>query len=348
MKRGAENGGPLLSVIIVNWNGLRFLNKNLSSIFAQTFKGFEVVFVDNGSKDSSVEYVRRFYPDTVIIENGSNLGFAKANNIGIARSRGKYILTLNNDTELEKDFFERLVEAAEATGEKTGMWAPKILSIEKRSVIDSVGGLLIYPDGLAKGRGRLEEDSRRLDAKKDAFIPSACAGLYRKKMLDEVGGFDEDFFAYCEDTDLGLRARLYGWEAASVPGAVVYHHYSGTGGRYSALKAYLVERNRLWVAVKNLPLRFLVKGFFYTKWRYAVQVYGILSGKGAGARFSEDFSKLELLKVLVKAYIDAFKGMPKMLGKRAVIQRGRRASNSEIKSWFSLYGLKASEVVLAD
>jgi GT2 family glycosyltransferase len=187
-----------------------------------------------------------------------NLGFAAGNNQGIKKASGEYILTLNNDTVLGKGFFGALAAVAERSSEDTGMWAVKILSFDEQVVIDSVGGLLIYPDGLARGKGRLEIDTGQYDQSGAAFIPSACAGLYRRAMLEEVGLFDEDFFAYCEDTDLGLRARLAGWNTVSVPGAVVYHHYSGTGGRYTPFKAYLVERNRIWVALKNFHLRFLL------------------------------------------------------------------------------------------
>lgn len=338
----------LVSIVIVNWNGRRFLEDNLSSIFGQSYKDFEVIFVDNGSTDGSVEFVRENFPGVVLIENTENLGFAGGNNQGIKKASGKYILTLNNDTVLGKGFLGALAAAAESSVEDAGMWAVKILSFDEQVVIDSVGGLLIYPDGLAKGRGRLEKDTGQYDLSGAAFIPSACAGLYRRSMLEEVGLFDEDFFAYCEDTDLGLRARLAGWKTVSVPGAVVYHHYSGTGGRYTPFKAYLVERNRIWVALKNFPLRFLLLLPFYTGWRYVMQVYGILTGKGAGGRFVEGFSKAELFKVLIKAYVDAFKALPGVLAKRRAIRKKRAVSAKTVGSWFKAYGISARELALKD
>ncbi len=346
----AERTGPLVSIVIVNWNGRGLLEECLRSVYCQSFKAFEVIVVDNGSTDGSVDAVKKIFADVVIRENKSNLGFAKGNNIGIeaASKRSKYILTLNNDTVLDRSFLAELLRAAEASPEVAGMWAPKILSIEDNSVIDSVGGLLIYPDGLAKGRGRLETDSGQYDLQADAFIPSACAGMYRKKMLEQIGGFDDEFFAYCEDTDLGLRAQLAGWEARSVPKSVVFHHYSATGGRYTPFKAYLVERNRVWVAVKNLPLPILIKGLFYTKWRYMVQVYGIISGKGAGARFAEGFSRFELVSILFKAYLDAFRGLSGMYKKRTGIQRSRKASTAEFGRLLKKYRLKASDLSLKD
>ena len=338
----------LVSIVIVNWNGRRFLKDCLESVYSEGFSSLEVIFVDNGSTDGSVEFVRNNFPGVVLIENSENLGFAGANNQGIRKAAGKYILTLNNDTVLGKGFLSVAAGAAESGGEDVGMWAVKILSFDERDVIDSVGGLLIYPDGLGKGRGRLEKDTGQYDRAGEAFIPSACAGLYRRAMLEEVGLFDEDFFAYCEDTDLGLRARLSGWKTVSVPKAVVYHHYSGTGGRYTPFKAYLVERNRIWVALKNFPLRDLFFFPFYTWWRYAVQVYGILAGKGAGGRFVEGFSKAELVRVLIKAHVDAFKALPRVIAKRRDIRKRRAVPGSAVGEWFRSYGISAKELVLKD
>jgi len=338
----------LVSIVIVNWNGLRFLKECLGSVYAGEGASFEVIFVDNGSTDSSVQFVRKKFPDVAIIENGKNLGFAAANNLGIKRASGKFILTLNNDTVLEKGFLDEVSAAVARSGVDVGMWAVKILSFDERDVIDSVGGLLVYPDGLARGRGRLEKDSGQYDHLSPVLIPSACAGLYRRSMLDEVGLFDEDFFAYCEDTDLGLRARLAGWKTENLASAVVYHHYSGTGGRYTPFKAYLVERNRIWVALKNFPVRMLLLAPFYACWRYLMQAYGILAGKGAGGRFVEGFSKAELLKVMIKAYVDAFKALPRVMAKRRAVQNRRAVPAATVKEWFKTHGISAGDLALKD
>jgi GT2 family glycosyltransferase len=339
---------PLVSIVIVNWNGKRFLKGCLESVFAHGYNNIEVIFVDNGSTDGSVEFVREYFPQTVVLEIKENLGFAAGNNLGIEVARGEFIATLNNDTELADGFIEKLVEAAEGSGQRVGMWAPKILSMEERDIIDSVGGLLIYPDGLAKGRGRLEKDIGQYDGERDILMPSACAALYRKEMLEEIGLFDEDFFAYCEDTDLGLRARLSGWKAVSVPEAVIYHYYSATGGRYTPTKAYLVERNHFWVAIKNLPPLNLLVSPFYTLWRYLVQLYGIITRSGAGGRFTEEFSSLKLLFMVLKAYGGAIWGLPKMLSKRRMIQSTRKVSAEDVRGWFKTYGISAAGLVLKD
>jgi GT2 family glycosyltransferase len=339
---------PLVSIIIVNCNGRGFLQGCLESIFNQSCSDFEIIFIDNGSTDDSVQYVKEKFPDVIIIENRENLGFARANNQGIAIAKGKYIALLNNDTVVDREWIKSLLAKAESSSEKVGMWAGKILSMQEPGKIDSVGGLMISPDGIAKGRGRLEEDVGQYDNDDEVFIPSACAALFKKEMLDEIGLFDEDFFAYCEDTDIGLRARLAGWRTVSVPKAVVYHYYSGTTGKYTSMKAYLVERNHVWLAVKNFPLSRLLFFPFYTIWRDMFQVYGILLKRGAGGRFVEDFSGARLFIILVKTFWSALGGIPMMARKRHSVQAKRAVSKKEISDWFKRYGLSMKELVLKD
>lgn len=339
---------PLVSVIVINYNGKEFLKDCLESIYGQTYHNFELIVVDNGSTDGSVQFIKEKFPDTILIENKENLGFAVANNQGIEILRGKYVALLNNDTVVDRDWLKNLVTAAESSSEDTGMWAGKILSLENPNIIDSVGGLIISNDGIAKGRGRLERDIGQYDREEEVFIPSACAALYRKRMFDEVGLFDEDFFAYCEDTDLGLRARLAGWKTISAPKAVVYHHYSGTTGKYTSIKAYLVERNHIWLAIKNFPLSKLLFLPLYTFWRYLMQVYGIFRKKGAGGRFLEDFSGSELLIILFKALWGATKGMPVILKKRRYIQKKKIVTDKEINNLFKRYGITIKDLVFKD
>jgi GT2 family glycosyltransferase len=301
--------------------------------------------IDNGSTDGSVEFIRSNFPKTVIIENKENLGFAAANNQGIRAARGKYIATLNNDTKLDNNWLSSLVNLAESSESCVGMWAPKILSMKEPTTIDSVGGLLIYRDGIARGRGRGKEDKGQFDKVEEVLFPSACSALYRKDMLDEIGYFDEDFFAYCEDTDLGLRGRLAGWKAFSAPNAIIYHHYSGSTGRYSEMKAFLVERNHLWVVLKIFPVTMGVLMPFYSLWRWTVQLTHIIRGKGATSQFVRDVSPAKIAFALLNAYISAIKGLPLILEKRRGIQKKRVVSNREVRKWFKKYGLSATEVV---
>src|SRR3989339_741316 len=197
----------LASIVIVNFNGKEYLEKCLTSLKRQTYPNFEVIFVDNNSTDGSCDVIEQNFNDFVrLIKNPINRGFAKANNIGLRIANGKYIVVLNNDTLVDELWLENLIKAAELSKD-IGMCASKIYLAQEQGIIDSTG-INIYPDGIAKQRGWLEKDSKQYDDKNDVLLPSGCAALYRKEMLDQIGLFDEMFFAYCEDTDLGLRGRL--------------------------------------------------------------------------------------------------------------------------------------------
>ncbi|MCK5236968.1 MAG: glycosyltransferase family 2 protein [Deltaproteobacteria bacterium] len=339
---------PLISIVIVNYDGKELLRECLGTVFAEKKVSFEVIVVDNGSSDGSVEFLHEKYPDVKVVENKHNTGFAPANNQAILMARGKYILTLNNDTELAEGFIKEISTAAELSEDDVGMWAPKILSIFDKETIDSVGGLLLYPDGIGRGRGRMEKDTGQFNEVEEVLLPSACAALYRKTMLDHIGLFDEDFFAYCEDTDLGLRARSYGWRCFSVPSAVVYHHYSATGGRYSSLKAYLVERNRAWVAVKNLPLTLLLKSPFYTLYRYLLQLLSVFGGRGSAGGLMKEAGGVSLALVLLRSYASIIRGFFGALGKRRKIMKERKISSRDFAGLLSRFTLSAKELVFKD
>lgn len=338
--------GPILSVIIVNLNGERYLRGCLGSLASQTFRDFEVIVVDNGSTDSSVELIRRDFPWVRIISLEKNTGFAKGNNIGFAASSSRYMATLNNDTIADSGWLSSLYEAAESDA-AVGMVASKIFLGEDGNELDSAG-MLIYPDGMSRQRGRGEKDSGQFDVIGEVLFPSACAALYRSDMLKEIGGFDEDFFSYCEDADLGLRARLAGWKAAFARGAVVRHLYSQTGGKYSGFKAYHIERNRFWVLLKDLPLSYIFLFPVYSLWRYIVQVYGLLSGKGSVARFAEGSGGFNLINVALRAWFGAAAGLPAALGKRKSIWNSRRLPVAEYKNLLKIHRITAAELMLRD
>ena len=338
---------PLVSVIISNWNGKRYLKECLLSLKKQTYKNFEVILVDNGSTDGSVDYIKDNFGDFVkLIENETNLGFAEGNDIGIRNSSGKYILLLNNDTKADPLWIEELIKVAESD-DKIGMCASKVLSLDNPKTIDNVG-LLIYKDGLNRGRGRLEYDQGQYDNIEEVFLPSGCAALYRKKMLNEIGEFDKDFFAYSDDIDIGIRGRLMGWKCMYVPKAVIYHKYSGSTSPYSLFKAFHAERNRLWIAIKYFPLTVLLCNSYYTALRTLLQFYGALTHKGAAGKFREQFSEWELFLTLLKAYFSALKGLPRMWKKRQDLTELRRVSCSEIYNWFKKFRVSVRELALKE
>jgi GT2 family glycosyltransferase len=336
-----------VSVIVVNWNGLRHLELCLGSLLGQTLPGVEIVLVDNGSSDGSVDFVRdRFGERVRLLVETENVGYARGLNDGIRMARGRYLLALNNDTEVAPDCLALLVDAADRYP-NVGLFAPKILNFESRNVIDNVGHLL-YPDGLSRGRGRLEEDRGQYDREEEILLASGCAVLLRRAMLADIGLFDEVLFAYCDDTDLGLRAQLAGWRCRAVPAAVVYHKYSAATDAYSPLKAFLVERNRAWVAIRCLPLPLLVASPFFTLLRFAAQAWGALRGHGAAGRFTTDHSPSALLAVLARAGIAALRGLPEAWQKRRQTQHSRRVPAVASIAWIRRHGMGVREIALKD
>jgi len=338
---------PLVSVLIVNWNGKHHLGECLGSLFAQDFRSFEVIMVDNASQDGSVDYVREHFPEVKIKVLPENRGFAGGNNEGIRISSGKYLALVNNDTKTERSWLEYLFEEAEKSPQSIGMWACKILSYDDPRIIDNVG-LLIYPDGLGRGKGRLEPDRGQYDQKGEALFPSGCAGFYRRKMMDEIGLFDEKFFAYADDVDMGLRARIAGWGCMYVPAAKVYHKYSSSSSAYSPLKAFLVERNRIWVMLKYFPLELILASPYFTCKRLAIHLYGALTGRGASGRFSERHSVWRAAIILLKAWCSALREFRQIVRDRHACLQLRRIGRSEFYRLIHTFGISAYEIGLKD
>jgi GT2 family glycosyltransferase len=281
-----------------------------------------------------------------IVALPANLGFAGGNNAGIRIAKGKYIVLLNNDTAVDPGWLAALSGAIHRHPDG-GMFTPKILNYYRRGEIDNTGHV-IYPDGLARGRHRLEADDGRFDQEGEALHPSGCAGVYRKEMLDRIGLLDDAFFAYGEDVDLGLRARWAGWTCYYVPDAVLYHKYSATTGTYSPRKAFLVERNRLWILFKNFPLREILLSPLYTARRYAMHWRGVVSGKGASGRFARDLSAWKLFGVILKAEAAGLGGLPRVLRQRRENRRNRRIAPAKFRDLLRRFSMSAEEVALKD
>lgn len=340
-------GAPCLAVIIPNWNGQRYLGECLDALDRQTWRdAIELWVVDNGSTDGSLE-VLASRPEVRVIRNSENQGFAAACNQGIAASSASFVGLVNNDVVVAQDWAERLVSTLQA-GDDIGSATSKVLSYQDHRLIDNCGHLL-YADGLTRGRGRLEVDRGQYDAVEEVFCVSGCACALRRRMLEDVGGFDEDFFAYCEDADLGFRARLRGWRCVYVPAAVAYHRFSASSATpYSPIKALYVERNRIWLAVKNLPLPLLVASIGFTFARYAWQAVGALSRRGSSGSFVRDHSAFSLLRILAASYVQALGRLPRMLRRRRQIQSGRKVTTREVSAWIRRYGIGPRRIALMD
>ena len=335
-----------ISVIIANLNGERYLADCLQSLSAQTFRDFEVIVVDNGSTDGSVALLKKDFPWVKVISLETNTGFARANNIGFESSSSEFAATLNNDTIAGAGWLQALYDAAKDNSD-TGMVASKIYLGREGTELDSAG-MLLYPDGMTRQRGRGEKDTGQFNRVEEVLFPSACAALYRREMLGQIGQFDEDFFSYCEDADLGLRGRLAGWKAVFAPDATVRHLYSKTGGSYSEFKAFHIERNHCWVLLKDLPLSNIMLFPFYTVWRYIIQVYGLLSGQGSVARFAEKAGLGQMPGIVFRSYWAAFLSLPRTLKKRRLIWKGKRLGNKEYRKILKRYRITARELMLRD
>lgn len=302
----------LISIVIPNWNGKRFLAGCLDSIRKQRHEKIETIIVDNGSHDGSVEFIKENYPEVKLITFDVNTGFSPAVNAGIRGATGYYIALLNNDTIVEPLWVEELVKALDHHPE-VGSVGCKMLAYEDQTILDGVGDG--YRRGGLPGRiGHKERDEGRFDSSR--YILGACGGaaMYRRELFDDIGLFDDDYFAYLEDVDLALRAQSAGYKCLYVPTAVVYHLGCGTtGSGYSPLVVKLSSQNNLNTIVKNIPMPLLLKflpHIFYWQAFY-LAVVTIRGG--------------QLVPWLVGT-ANAICMLPKMLKKRALINSKRRVS----------------------
>jgi GT2 family glycosyltransferase len=238
------------SIVIPHWNGKHFLPPCLDSLKRQTYASIEVIIVDNASTDGSQEFIREHYPWVRLIELSENRGFTGACNAGMQASHGEVIALLNNDTEVEPDWAEAVMDAF-ARFSDVGSVASKMLLYNKRDHLHTAGDYFTV-DGRAGNRGVWQKDVGQYD--QEEFVFSACGGssAYRRTMLDQIGLLDDEFFFLMEDVDLGWRAQLAGWRCLYTPKAVVYHHLSATGGGVTA--SYYAGRNTLILLAKDLPV----------------------------------------------------------------------------------------------
>lgn len=307
---------PKVTVIIVNWNGERFIDQCLSAVLAQTVIPNEIILVDNASSDASISVASRF-PSVRVLPQKTNLGFAQANNLAIqlAAADSEWIALLNPDAFPESHWLEALLSAAR---KNLGydVFGSKLVNAADPSVLDGAGDMY-HISGLV-WRTRCEgpqQDKDRLA--REIFSPCAAAALYRRQIVVDAGGFDEDYFCYVEDVDLGFRLRLTGHKAMYVPEAVAHHVGSATtGGQHSDFAVYHGHRNLVWTFVKDVPevLFWLLLPLHMTMNLVTLVVF-TLRGQG---------------RVMLRAKRDAIKGLPKMWRKRKLVQSTRVATVREI------------------
>lgn len=244
----------LVSIIVVNWNGKKHLSYCLSSLKRINYPKFEVILVDNNSNDGSVEFVRENFPKVKIIQNKTNLGFAEANNIGTRKAKGKHLLFLNNDTKIKPNFLDKLVSRMEEDS-TIGMCQSKLLLMDEPTKLDVSGGYLTST-GFLKHIGLDEIDRGQYNQEKEIFSPRGACMLIRCDLVKRIGGFDKDFFAYFEETDLAWRVWLAGYRIVYIPRSVIYHKVGATTRNLSfSFIQYHSYKNRICSLIKNLELK---------------------------------------------------------------------------------------------
>ena len=335
---------PLVSVIVLNWNGKKFLGNCLSSLLQQTYKNYEIVFVDNGSTDGSVDFVKTIFEGCSkikIVALTRNYGFSKGNNIGFKHVKGKYVISLNNDTEVQPNFVEELVKFAESD-EKIGSVGCKIVNYDGSTgygpVFTNKGFIVpfLFASDIKLVRRRWERVCSMYSAN---LANCGCAVLYRKKVLEIVGGFDEDFWSDWEDHDLGFRINLAGFKSVYTPKTVVLHARAGSEG-FSAKRSARIVRNMLFTYIKNyepenVATRFMLLLFILLPITHIARIFlnewHIFRKRGS--------SSLELLIrrrrgyfALFKAYSSFLHMLPSFISKRKKVQKLRKVSDKVIFS----------------
>jgi GT2 family glycosyltransferase len=311
-----------ITVIIVNCNSGKLLAECLRCLKAQTIQPIRILLVDNASTDSSLTDAGELAKNVTLLPMNDNLGFAAANNLGLSECDTEFVALLNPDALPEADWLEHLLEAAHARPEAAA-FGSRQLCYDNPEILDGIGDIY-HISGLAWRNSYGKHQQPKDLTARGIFSPCAAAALYRRQALTDAGGFDEDFFCYMEDVDIGFRLRLAGHKAIYVPDAVVHHAGSVSSGEWSDFAVYHGYRNQLWVFIKNMPGALF---WLLLPLHMIVNLASILASiflfpiRGKG-------------KVLLRAKRDALIGIPFMWRKRRNIQASRVASISEI--WKSL------------
>ncbi len=303
-----------ISVIIVNWNGAACLPSCLDALSNQTYQNFELIIVDNGSTDQSAVGLEARWPGLKLIRHNENIGFAAANNEGVRHSAGDWIILLNNDAFPRPDWLATLFEAVLRYPDYT-CFASSLLNADNPKLFDGTGDIY-HISGLAWRRDYDQPVNWESKNIEEVFSPCAAAALYNKEAFLQVGGFDEDYFSYHEDVDLGFRLRLQGHRCLYIPEAVVQHIGSAATGKKSDFSVYYGHRNLVWSYFQNMP------GWLFWK-NLPAHIF-------ANLVFLIYYSFRGQARVIWRAKWHAFLGVPRSFRKRKNIQQNRRVSPEEI------------------
>ena len=252
---------PSFSIIIVNYNGEKLISDCIRSLYLQTYKNFEIIVVDNASKDHSVDIIKKNFPEIKIIQTGFNSGYAEGNNIGYRYANGDYLIFLNFDAFPASNWLESIAYVI-SQNPSMHILGCKIFRYGTR-FLDSAGAYIEYPLGCAPGRGSGEPDSPLYNKIEKMAYVSGASLVIKKETFKQIGGFDPVYFCYHEETDLCWRARLLGYDVYFVPSAIVHHMVSSTLGECNPYKQYLITRNRIITNIKNLEITNVLYSILY-------------------------------------------------------------------------------------
>jgi len=321
-------------VIVVNFNGKKFLGRCLESLERQTFSNFKTVVVDNFSHDGSIDEIEDLFPNIEVVRLEKNMGFSAANNYAVKQAKDfQWVALLNPDTIAEPDWLSNLHIAAKENP-RYNFFGSHLTKQDSLGRLDGTGDIY-HLCGLAWRRDHGVPESQISRSAGEIFSPCAAAAMYRRDIFLDIGGFDERFFCYFEDVDLAFRLRLMGYRCLYVPNAKVEHFGSAISGRQSDFVVYHGHRNMVWTYVKNMPSLLLWYGLpQHILANVAALIYFSLTGQ-AGPIF--------------KAKRDALLGLGKTIEQRKLIQKNKRVSSKKLKKiiaagWFRPY-LKNRELM---
>jgi GT2 family glycosyltransferase len=306
--------GARVAVVVPSWNGREQLDEVLESLEAQRYRDFETIVVDNGSSDDSVPYLADRWPEVRVVALERNRGFAAAVNVGIEASDAEFVALVNNDVELEPGWLETVVDALDRHP-TAGSVASKLLDWSRRNVLDGAGDLVGW-DGYCVRRGKGERDRGQYDRSPRVLSACAAAALYRRRALDDVGPFDESFFAYIEDVDWGVRAQLAGWDCIYEPTAVAYHIGGASSSRMSGFELFQCHRNIVSMMVKDFPASVLIAS---VPWALVRRLGSLVKAAMRGEA-----------RLLLSAWTAAAGQLPVSLRSRRTIQSRRRRGSREV------------------